>query len=175
MSHPQLFEIGSILRTHGVNGELQVSWVNDFYPEEQNLESVFIEIDGIPIPFFITSLRNKGENSSLILLDELDSINDTNELVGCKIFLSGYKPLEKTEELFIDDLVGFSLVNQKGILLGKIQSYEDYAGNTVFYVQHTSGQEFIVPVSPELIIEIDEETQSLVMEIPEGLIDLYFE
>jgi ribosomal 30S subunit maturation factor RimM len=51
MNLPQLFEIGSVQRTHGVNGEIQVNWTNDFNPDENKLESVFIEIDGIPIPF----------------------------------------------------------------------------------------------------------------------------
>jgi len=174
MSHPQIFEIGSIQRTHGVNGELQVSWVNDFYPDEHKLESVFIEIDGIPIPFFIQSIRNKGETSSLIRLQEFNSINDVDELVGCKLFLAG-KPAEQDEEFFLDDLVGYSLLNQKGILLGEIKSLEDYSGNSVFFVEQPSGNELIVPASPDLIIEIEEETRSLVMEIPHGLTDLYLE
>jgi len=172
MNHPQIFEIGSIQRTHGVNGELQVSWVNDFYPEEQNLESVFIEIDGIPIPFFITSLRNKGESNSLVHFDDVDSIDAASELVGCKLFLSGEKTKEIEEELYLDDLVGFTLVNQKGIQLGVIQEFEDYSGNAVFFVQNSAGQEFIVPASNDLIISIEEETQTIIMEVSEGLIDL---
>lgn len=175
MDHPQLVEIGSIQRTHGVNGELQVSWVNDYSPEQQNLESVFIEIDGIPIPFFITSLRNKGGTSALIKLDDFDSINDVNELVGCKIFAEGNNMLQDDEEMYLDDLVGYNLINQKGILLGEIKSLEDYSGNEVFNVVHISGKEIIVPASPDLIIEISEETRSVSMEIPEGLIDLYLE
>ena len=85
MNLPQLFEIGSVQRTHGVNGEVQVNWTNNFNPDENKIESVFIEIDGIPIPFFITTLRSKGHSSSLLKLEDIEDINVADELVGNRI------------------------------------------------------------------------------------------
>lgn len=176
MNHPQLIEIGSVQRTHGVNGELQVSWVNDFYPDEHTLESVFIEIDGIPIPFFIKSLRSKGGSSSLIKLEDVDSITAAEELAGSKVFAYIVaKSHQENDEIYIEDLIGFQLFDQRGVLLGSIIGYDDYAGNTVFTVQHLSGKEIIIPVTPELVSDVDEEKKQVFVEVPEGLIDLYIE
>lgn len=176
MNLPQLFEIGSVQRTHGVNGEIQVNWTNDFNPDENKLESVFIEIDGIPIPFFITSLRNKGQASSLLKLEDIGSIVSADELVGNRILSTQTSLLQNSEdEIYLEDLVGYQLIDQKGVLLGSIESHEDYAGNTVFVIKHTTGKEVVVPVTPELVTEVDEENRHVIMIIPEGLVDLYLE
>lgn len=176
MNLPQLFEIGSVQRTHGVNGEIQVNWTNDFNPDENKLESVFIEIDGIPIPFFITSLRNKGQASSLLKLEDIGSIVSADELVGNRILSTQTSLLQNSEdEIYLEDLVGYQLIDQKGVLLGSIESHEDYAGNTVFVVKHATGKEVVVPVTPELVTEVDEENRHVIMIIPEGLVDLYLE
>lgn len=176
MNLPQLFEIGSVQRTHGVNGEIQVNWINDFNPDENKLESVFIEIDGIPIPFFITSLRSKGQSSSLIKFGDVDTIVSADELVGMRILSPQSSESQNSEdEIYIEDLVGYQLIDQKGVLIGNIESHEDYAGNTVFVVKHTAGKEIVVPVTPELITDVDEENKHVIMIVPEGLVDLYLE
>ncbi len=176
MNLPQLFEIGSVQRTHGVNGEVQVNWTNNFNPDENKIESVFIEIDGIPIPFFITTLRSKGHSSSLLKLEDIDDITAADELVGNRILFPETSQIqEPNDEIYIEDMVGYQLIDQKGVLLGIIESYDDYAGNTVFTLKHTTGKEIIIPVTPELITDVDEEDKHVVMVIPEGLIDLYLE
>lgn len=171
MNQPHLTEIGKIQKTHGVNGELQVSWSNDFYPEDHNLESVFLVIDGIPIPFFIQSLRMKGANSSLIILDEIDTIQLADELVGLKI-MAEVKSSSSSDELTLDDLVGFVVITSRGVQLGTIEVLQDYAGNLVFELQTASGNELLIPASPDLIVEIDEDSRSIIMELPEGIADL---
>ena len=87
MSSNQFVEIGTIQRTHGVSGEFQVAWNDDFYLEEQDLESVFIEFEGIPVPFFISSIRTKGADKALIKFEDVDDVNVANEFVGQKLLL----------------------------------------------------------------------------------------
>ena len=171
MNHPQLTEIGTITKTHGVKGEVQVSWTNSFDPDEQRLESVFLQMDGIPIPFLLKSIRGKGAEDALILLNEVESINEANELVGLKIFAE-IKRKKPQSELYLDDLVGFSIISNKGVQLGQIEHLEDYSGNLVFQVVNNSGHELLIPASPDFILELDEKSKVLIMEIPEGLAEL---
>jgi 16S rRNA processing protein RimM len=175
MSSNQFVEIGTIQRTHGVNGEFQVTWNNDFYLEEQNLESVFIEIEGIPIPFFISSIRSKGEDKALIKLDDVDDVNVANEFVGMKLLLPSDQIQTNDDELLMSDLVGFTIISNHSQVVGKIIDYQEYQSNSVFTVIHQSGSELMIPAADDLIVEIDVEGKSVVMEIPDGLIDLYLE
>ena len=174
MGSNQFTEIGSIQRTHGVNGEFQVSWNSNFYLEEQNLESVFIELEGIPVPFFISSIRPKGEDKALIKLDDIEDVVSAEEFVGLKIFLPSDQ-IESEDELLMSDLVGYSIVSTDKQLIGKIVDYQEYQTNSIFTVDHQSGKEIILPAVDDLIIEVDTESKTVLMEIPEGLIDLYLE
>jgi len=174
MSSNQFVEIGTIQRTHGVSGEFQVVWNDDFYLEEQNLESVFIEFDGIPVPFFILSIRLKGEDKALIKLEEVEDVNIADELVGRKLLLPSDQ-IEQSDELLMSDLIGFTLINNQNQLVGEISGYQEYQSNAVFTILHQSGVEVMIPAADEFILEINTEEKTIVMEIPEGLIDLYLE
>ncbi|MHC1702574.1 MAG: ribosome maturation factor RimM [Tenuifilaceae bacterium] len=174
MSSTQFVEIGTIQRTHGVSGEFQVVWNDDFYLEEQNLESVFIEFEGIPVPFFISSIRTKGDDKALVKLEDVDDMNVANEFVGLKLLLPSDQ-IEIDDELQLKDLIGYTLISNHNQLVGKIIDYQEYQSNSVFTIHHQSGSEVMIPAVEELIIEVDEENKTLVMEIPEGLIDLYLE
>jgi 16S rRNA processing protein RimM len=171
MNHPQLTEIGTIQRTHGVNGEVQISWTNDFDPQDHKLESVFLLIDGIPIPFLVQSIRGKSANVSIIRFDEIDELNQSNELVGFKVFAE-IKRIVEEEELTFDDLIGYTIILNTGIQLGVVEELQDFAGNLVFLVLNSAGHEILIPATPDYILELNEESKTLVLELPEGLADL---
>ncbi len=174
MSSNQFVEIGTIQRTHGVNGEFQVVWNNDFYLKEKNLESVFIKFDGIPVPFFISSIRSKGDDKVLIKFEDVEDLNVANELVGLNLLLPSDQ-IESEDELLMSDLVGYTLISKNNQLIGKIIDYQEYQTNSVFTVIHQSGNELMIPAVTDLIIEVDPEGKTVVAEIPDGLIDLYLE
>lgn len=175
MSRTHLVEIGAIKRIHGVAGEVQIFWLPSANLDEtEQLESVFIVIDGIPVPFFITSIRGKSADISIVKFDEVDSMAAANGLVGAKVLANMAEP-DENDELFLDDLVGFTVIDKTGTQVGQITAFEEYATNAVFIVNSSRGKEIMLPASPELIIDINEETKTLTLQIPEGLLDIYLE
>ncbi|MDD2195578.1 MAG: ribosome maturation factor RimM [Bacteroidales bacterium] len=169
MNHIHLTEVGTIQRTHGVNGEVQVLWFN-YDPLDHKLESVFLRIEGIPIPFAITTIRGKGQKS-IVKFDEVDGPDMATNLVGLTV-LSEIKQLEVSDELYLDDLVGYSVVNQNGNLLGEIEQLQDFSGNLVFLVVDSAGKELLIPAASDFIVELNEDTKTLLMQLPDGLVDL---
>ena len=174
MSSNQFVEIGTIQRTHGVSGEFQVVWNDDFYLEGQNLESVFIEFDGIPVPFFIVSIRSKGDDKALVKLDDVEDVNIADELVGLKLLLPADQ-IVQNDELLLSDLIGYTLISDQKLVVGKIVDYQEYQSNSVFTLLHQSGAEVMIPVVDELIVEVDTDQKTITMVVPDGLIDLYLE
>lgn len=171
MNHAHLTEVGKVQRTHGVNGEVQVLWTNNFDPSEHKLESVFLRIEGIPIPFFIKSIRSKGQSSSIVKFDEVDRPEMATDFVGLFVFAE-VKQIQPNDELYLDDLVGYSIINQNGSLLGTIEELQDFSGNLVFLVVNTIGNELLIPATSDFIVELNEETKTLFMNLPEGMTDL---
>ena len=126
---------------------------------------------GIPIPFFIQSMRMKGTDLSLLRFDDVNTVELAEELVGLKV-MAEVKVSSADDELLLEDLVGFAVITSLGVQLGTIEVLQDYAGNLVFELQTASGNELLIPASPDLIVEVDVDSKSIIMELPEGIADL---
>jgi len=164
-------EIGYIQRTHGINGELAVSLNSlvEFNPEE--LESVFLEIEGIPVPFFIDRFRIQNAEKAIVKFDEVDSIDQAQELCGAKIMIPS-ESAQDNDEIYLSDLIGYKLLNTDKKEVGVIVDYTEYTLNATFEVATPKGEHILVPAVEELIIEVDTSEKILEMELPDGLIEL---
>ena len=60
---------------------------------------------------------------------------------------------------------------EPGKPVGTVTAHEDIPGNPCIWVETGHG-EVLVPLHEELVLEVDEEKETLRMEIPEGLLDL---
>ena len=174
MSYASFVEVGFIQRTHGIKGELQVAWNDTLNLTQENIESVFVEIDGIPIPFFINSLRQKTEESSIVKFDDVDDLQSADELVGHKLMLPS-DLIPEDDDIELKDLVGYTVTSTLGQTVGIIEDYEEFNLNSIYYIKTPEGKEVIIPATDDLIVEFDVDKKTLLMEIPEGLIDLYSE
>ncbi len=171
MSYASFVEVGFIQRTHGIKGELQVAWNDTLNLTQENIESVFVEIDGIPIPFFINSLRQKTEESSIVKFDDVDDIQSADELVGYKLMLPS-DLIPEDDDIELKDLVGYTVTSTSGQTIGLIENYEEFNLNSIYYIKTPEGKEVIIPATDDLIVEFDVDTKTVLMEIPEGLLDL---
>lgn len=174
MSYASFVEVGFIQRTHGIKGELQVAWNDTLNLTQENIESVFVEIDGIPIPFFISSLRQKTEETSIVKFDDVDDLQSADELVGYKLMLPS-DLIPEDDDIELKDLVGYTVTSTLGQTVGIIEDYEEFNLNSIYYIKTPEGKEVIIPATDDLIVEFDVDKKTLLMEIPEGLIDLYSE
>jgi len=164
-------QIGYIQRTHGINGELAVSLNSsvEFNPEE--LESVFLEIEGIPVPFFITHIRFQNPEKAIVKFDEVDSIDQAQELCGAKIMITS-ENVQDSNEIYLSDLIGYKLLNTNKQEVGVIVVYTEYSMNATFELVTPEGKHVLVPAAEELIVEVDTSAKLIEMELPEGLTDL---
>ena len=79
-------KIAQVLKSNGTDGELLISFF-DIDPEDIDLqEPVFINFDGLPVPFYFESLVRRGVNRALVHLTGVHSLKDADELAGSDIF-----------------------------------------------------------------------------------------
>ena len=163
-------KIGRILKSNGPDGELAVSFPDGIPGQANGKEPVFIEFDGLPVPFFILSIKPRGGKFLVRFNDVLD-LGDAEELAGRDLFV----PFEEDEYFDedelpdLEDLVGWSLEDGEGHLLGEISGYEDIPGNPCIYVR-TASSETMVPLHEDFILTFDPREKKLRMNLPEGLI-----
>ena len=129
-------------------------------PEDIDLEEpVFIEFDGLPVPFFIQDIQQRGTAKAVIHLNDIVNLEDAEEVVGRPIFIEG--EWEEEEEM---DFTGWTLLN-RGQRVGTVTGMEPIPGNLCLYVGET-----LVPLHPDLILSADPATRILDLDLPEGLL-----
>ena len=157
--------IAQVLKSNGRDGELLMSFVG-IAPEDIDLqEPVFIEFDGLPVPFYFESFTQRGTNRALVRLTGVHSLKDADELTGASVYADYF------EEEDTEDLTGWTVLDADGTRVGTVTAHEDIPGNPCIWVETGHG-EVLVPLHEELVLEVDEQKETLRMTIPEGLLDL---
>ena len=167
------FLLGTLVKTHGVSGELIINLGNLNYKNIQEMESVFIEFDGLLVPFFIEHVTAKGTSAVAVKFDGIDVEDQASEFINCKVYSTSLLEMEGDSVLtYAKSLQGFQVVDQKLGNLGVIYEFLDVSNNPLFKIK--KGQrELLLPVNDEFIIDVDEDKRIITVRTPEGLIDLY--
>ena len=154
--------IAQVLKSNGTEGELLISFF-DVAPEDIDLqEPVFIEFDGLPVPFYFESFVQRGNSRALVRLTGVHSLKDADELAGAAVYADYF---EEEEE---EDLTGWTVKDAQGTVVGTVTDYEDIPGNTCLWVKRPSGEEVLLPFHEDLIISLADGV--LTLQIPEGLL-----
>lgn len=168
------FYIGYITKTKGLKGEVQVYFEYD-EPANLPLESVFAEINGKLVPFFISTYKLQNNQTGNFYFDDIDTIEKAQSLIRKKLFLpNALKPVREDDEFVITDLKGFIVHDQTIGELGEIIEINEYPQQFVAVVSYKF-KEIMFPLNDDLIVEVDEKKGILKVDLPEGLIDLYLE
>ncbi len=159
-----MLRIAQVLKSNGTDGELLISFF-DVAPEDIDLqEPVFIEFDGLPVPFYFESFTQRGTGRALVRLTGVRSLKDADELSGASIYADYF------EEEDDEDLIGFTVQDPDGTLIGTVTDYEDIPGNTCLWVKRPSGEEVLLPLHEDLVIGLDPSTTTITLTIPAGLL-----
>ena len=154
-----MLQIAKILKSNGTDGGLLIG-VRDIEVGQIDLqEPVFIEFDGLPVPFFIQDLQQRGTSKAIIHLNDITSLADAEEVVGRAVYIEG--EWEEEEEL---DFTGWTLLN-RGVRVGTVTGMEPIPGNLCLYVGDA-----LVPLHEDLILSADAATRTLDLDLPEGLL-----
>ena len=160
-----LQKIAKVLKSNGTDGELLISFFA-MDPEDLEIpEPVFILFDGLPVPFFVQSLRRRGQNKALVHLNGIFDLKDCEEVCGKDIYLPADAEAAYGEGDF-SFLVGWEL-RDAGKSLGRIADFVDIPGNPCLELE--DGR--LVPLHEDFITAVDEDSAVVEMELPSGLLD----
>jgi 16S rRNA processing protein RimM len=166
-------KLGKVLKSHGKEGELIISADKGLSEDFLKMESIFIEINGGLVPFFIEHIRLKSTQTAILKLEDINTIEEANELAGCSwcLPLEEWENMKQSEAGSYETLEGFMLIDQDDNEIGIIEGILEIPSNTLLQVRY--GENLVeVPVNEETIYEIDQENRIIKNDIPEGLLEL---
>lgn len=174
MNKDVCFELGYIVKKHGLQGEVSVHLDTDNPENYSSLESVFIEIDQKLVPFFIKSIKVQGDKA-LIRFEEVEGPDYADELKGSKLFLPlDFLPALKGNQFYFHEIIGFHVSDKGKGNIGPITDVLDAGPQTLFAVDY-NGKEVLIPVNDDIVLSVNRESKSVLVNLPEGLLDIYVE
>jgi 16S rRNA processing protein RimM len=168
------FRIGSVLKTKGLKGEMQL-YVDFDNLENIDFNAIFIEIGGKLAPFFVESIKYNQKNSAYLYLEDVDTIEKASALAKKDIYLPNkLKPKKRKSDFTLKDLVDFTAVDENEGELGKITAIHEYPQQLIAAVTY-KGFEILFPLNEEIITAIDVVKEIVTVDLPEGLLEIYMD
>lgn len=161
--------LGEIIKTSGFEGAVLVKLDRKFIENIPALESVFLEVEGRPVPFFISSFEYTGSDILRLTFEGYESVEKVSQFKGCRIFLTSTSDEKEIPENL--QLEGYSVCDRNGKSLGKISEVIENPGNLLLSIL-SEGKEILVPLHENLILKVDRRKKAIFMEIPEGLTEI---
>jgi len=163
--------LGTIVKSHGISGDLVIRTKKHSFELSDNWESIFIEIDGLWVPFFVSEWQESKDDEFIITLDDIDSRDKADKLSGCDVYIRNCDIVIEPEPFSIHDFVDYTLYDSKFGKIGMILEVIDVPGNALLLVAYKN-RKIHIPLQDELIKNIDDKKKTITLYIPEGLLDL---
>lgn len=167
----EIVHIGNFKKPHGIKGEISAT----IYNVAQLLTEcrrIIVEVDGIFVPFFINDLRNKSQDTVLMLIDGIENENQAATLVNHEIYLLKEDfDSDDNMQLPVDYFNNFEvLIN--GIYKGIVQDIDDSTANLLFVIKLENGDVKLIPVADDFVTSVDTSRNLIELEVPDSLLDL---
>ena len=174
MTTEDCFRIGSILKTKGLKGELHI-YVDFDGIENIKFNTVFIETAGKLVPYFVASIKYLQKNAAYLFLEDVDTIEKAATLAKKDIYLPNkLKPKKKKNEFGLKDLLNFIAVDVNEGELGEIIQLQELPQQLIATV-HYQNKEVLFPLNEAVIQSIDVVKGIVMVDLPEGLLDIYLD
>ena len=161
-----IYPLGRITKTHGYNGTVVLVSDQPLDDEMEQLDEIFVLIDGLQVPFPVKELVLLTNTSAHIRLEFVDNQNEAIRVVGCEVF-ANVAPREQEMEAGLEQWIDFAVYDAKFGKVGIIRNIEDYKGNIVMQVID-GDKETLISLYPELVTNIDHHQKKLHITAPDG-------
>lgn len=175
INRDEIIEVGFYNKPHGVNGEISASLDVDV-DVLGRFSCLISDIDGIYVPFFMSSVRPKSSFAALLTIDGINNEQEASLLVNKELFVlkREYADIcsdEHCDEMPLDYFIGFSMIDDDLGEVGKIVDIDDSTANILFVVQRSDGGLVSIPAADDLVSEVDTDKMVIAMSLPQGLLD----
>src|SRR6266480_753893 len=168
-----LIIIARAIRTRGLKGELVADVLTDFPERFEHVSE-------------LTGVASSGERKRLKLenywfqKDRMvlkfagyDSIESAKLLVGYEFGLPEAERVQLSQDEFYDwELEGCAVENKPGSIIGKVSEVMRTGGVELLVVEDAAGEEILIPMAQAIVVEIDIPRKKILIDPPEGLLDL---
>lgn len=165
--------VGKIVNTHGIRGEVRVISRTDFPDERYKIGStLYLFKKGVaePVELVVKSHRIH-KNFDLLTFEGYDNVNDVEEMRDgiLKVPASDRGTLAEGEYYF-HDIIGCLVATVDGKEVGKVVEILTPGANDVWVVRGKAGKDILIPYIEDVIKKVDMKEKVILIEPMDGLL-----
>lgn len=167
-----LLEVGKIVNTHGLRGEVKVvPWTD--YPEVfEDIESVYIKKKSDYERLDLAGIKYQ-KNNLIIRFVQIKDINEAEKYKNQVLYAEREALGELPEGVYyIADLIGLDVIKEDGERVGVIADVFNTGSSDIYEVKRDGKKNLLLPVIDEVVLNVDMENRRVTVRMMEGLEDL---
>jgi|SRR5690554_466297 len=173
MKKEDCFYLGKIVSKYSFKGELLIKLDTDEPDLYESLDAVFLDLRNNLVPFFIESSQLHKSDLLRVRFEDVESEADADALIKTDVYLPlEFLPKLEGNKFYFHEVIGFKVEDINYGPVGTIVSINDSTPQALFEIDR-DGVEILIPIIDAFINKLDKDNQTLFVETPEGLIDLY--
>mgnify|MGYP001940665095 CR=1 FL=1 len=162
--------IGRVVKSHGVKGEVAVEVLSDEAGEHIVVGEVITGRQAGKERELTVKTVRPHQNRLLVSFEEIPDRTAADSLRGMKFVAEPLEREEDSDEFYDHELIGLKVLHD-GTLVGTVTGVMDTPNRKILEVDY-QGKEVLVPFVMEFVPEIDLEEGTLEITPPDGLLDL---
>ena len=163
-------EIGQIINTFGIKGEVKVFPLTDDIKRFDDLETVYVKTKKESQLYNIESIKYH-KNFVLIKFKEINTVEQAETLRNSYLEVDRAQAIPLNEgEYFIADLIGLEVYSDEGKLIGKVDDIYNTGANDIYVVKDDLGKQTLLPGIKDVIKNVDLEKGQIIVHLIPGII-----
>ena len=163
-------ELGQIVGTHGVRGELRVNPWCDTPDFAKRFKTLYWDKNGEK-PVTVLSCRPHG-NIVLLRLEGVETMEAAQALKNRMLYLRREDAKLAPGVWFIEELIGCDALDaDDGRRYGTLTEVSQTGANDVWHITAEDGQEYLVPAIPDVVIDADVANNRVLLRPLKGIFD----
>lgn len=173
MQKKDCFYLGKIVKKYSFKGEVLAKLDTDQPEIYEHLDAIFLELRNNLVPFFIEQSQLHKSELLRIKFEDVDSEADADAIMKSHLYLPlDLLPKLEGNKFYFHEVIGFNIKDKNFGEVGIIKAINDSTAQSLFEIDR-NGVEILIPMNDEFIIEVDRDNKTILVDTPEGLIDLY--
>jgi 16S rRNA processing protein RimM len=161
------FNIGKIVNTHGVKGEVKVYPYTDDVNKFVDFDHLYVEDQKIQI-----ETVRIHKNMALIKFKGYDNMDQVLPLMNKNVFIDRDLVDDGGDGHYIVDLIGCEIFDESGIMIGVLVDVLQNTSQDLYQIRRSdNGKDFYLPVVDEFVKSIDLNTRKIIVHLIEGLME----
>ena len=167
----EYLQIGKIVNTHGVRGEVRLIPLTDDPHRFDDLEYVYLEINNNMEKYILKDVKyTKG--SVILKLSGIETMEAAESLRDCFVLVDRRNAVKLPKDsYFICDILDCEVFEENGLLLGKLIDVLHTGSNDVYVIKNGEGRELLLPALKSVVRTILPDQKRIDVTVPKGLFE----